>query len=241
MLHAIVSDIHGNLEALEAVLADLRKHQPASMVCLGDFVGYGASPNECIDRLRPMIEHAVAGNHDLAACGRLKLTYFNSNAALAAQWTEATLTPENRTYLQELPFSARWRETLLVHASPAQPEDWHYVLSPVEAEAEMDAYAEAVCFIGHSHYPGTFDRQDGHVRYTRTAEIRIERAHRYLVNVGSVGQPRDGDPRAAYLLYDDIERVMRHVRVDYDIPGAMKRIVDAGLPRFLAERLQWGE
>jgi diadenosine tetraphosphatase ApaH/serine/threonine PP2A family protein phosphatase len=241
MLHAIVSDIHGNLEALEAVLADIARHQPASMVCLGDFVGYGASPNECIDRLRPMIEHAVVGNHDLAAIGKLRLTYFNSNAAAAAMWTETALTPENRAYLADLPYSVRWRETLLVHASPAEPENWHYVLSPVEARAELDAFEEAVCFIGHSHYPGVFDRHEERVRYTRAAEISIEKGHRYLVNVASVGQPRDGDPRAGYLLYDDLERTLRHVRLEYDLAGAMKRIIDAGLPRFLAERLQWGE
>jgi diadenosine tetraphosphatase ApaH/serine/threonine PP2A family protein phosphatase len=241
MLHAVVSDIHGNLEALEAVLADLDRHRPASIVCLGDFVGYGASPNECIEKLRPLIEHAVAGNHDLAACGRLKLTYFNSNAAQAATWTENTLTPENRAYLQSLPFSIRWRDTLLVHASPAEPEDWHYVLSPVEAQVEMDAYEEVVCFIGHSHYPGTFDRRDRQIHYTRQPDIRLEKGHRYLVNVGSIGQPRDADPRAAYVLFDDLERVVRHVRVEYDVAGAMRRILDAGLPRFLAERLQWGE
>ena len=241
MLHAIVSDIHGNLEALETVLEDIERHRPASIVCLGDFVGYGASPNECIERLRPRIEHAVAGNHDLAACGRLKLTYFNSNAAEAATWTETALTAENRAYLQSLPFSVQWRETLLVHASPAEPEDWHYVMSPIEAQAEMDAYEEAVCFIGHSHYPGSFDRHNGHVKYTRNAEIKLEKGHRYLVNVGSIGQPRDGDPRAAYVLFEDAERTVKHVRLDYDVAGAMRRIIDAGLPRFLAERLQWGE
>jgi len=241
MLHAIVSDIHGNLEALEAVLADMAQHRPASLVCLGDFVGYGASPNECIDRLRPMIQHAVVGNHDLAAIGLLRLTYFNSNAATAATWTENTLTPENRAYLAALPFSVRWRESLLVHASPAEPENWHYVLTPVEASAEMEAYQEAICFIGHSHYPGVFERQEERVRYTRAPEVRVEKGRRYLVNVASVGQPRDGDPRAGYLLYDDAEKVLRHVRLEYDLAGAMKRIFDAGLPRFLAERLQWGE
>jgi len=115
------------------------------------------------------------------------------------------------------------------------------VLSPVEAQMEMDAYPEAVCFIGHSHYPGTFDRYDEQVRYSRGPEVRLEKGHRYLVNVGSVGQPRDGDPRAAYMLYDDLERVLRHVRIEYDVAGAMRRIMAAGLPRFLAERLQWGE
>jgi len=241
MLHAIVSDVHGNLEALEAVMADLANHRPASIVCLGDFVGYGASPNECIDLLRPKIEHAVAGNHDLAACGKLKLTYFNSNAAQAARWTENQLTPENKAYLEALPFSVRWRDALLVHASPTQPEEWHYVLSPMEAQEEMRAYEEPLCFIGHSHYPGTFDRQGDRMRYTRTPEVRLEKGHRYLINAGSVGQPRDGDPRAAYVLYDELARVLRHVRIEYDIAGAMKRIIDAGLPRFLADRLQWGE
>jgi diadenosine tetraphosphatase ApaH/serine/threonine PP2A family protein phosphatase len=241
MLHAIVSDIHGNLEALEVVLADLEKRRPASVVCLGDFVGYGASPNECIDLLRPRIEHAVCGNHDLAAIGRLRLGYFNSNAAVAAQWTETALSPENRAYLESLPFTVRWRDALLVHASPAHPEEWHYVLSPAEAKDEMAAFAETLCFIGHSHYPGTFDRHQDRIRYTRTQDVRIEKGHTYLVNVGSVGQPRDGDPRAAYLLYDEGERVLRHVRLDYDVAGAMKRIIDAGLPRFLADRLQWGE
>ncbi|HYM80552.1 MAG TPA: metallophosphoesterase family protein [Candidatus Limnocylindria bacterium] len=241
MLHAIVSDIHGNLEALEAVLGDIERHKPATILCLGDFVGYGASPNECIERLRPLIEHAVAGNHDLAACGRLRLSYFNSNAAVAAQWTETTLTADNRAYLEQLPFSIVWRETLLVHASPAQPEDWHYVLSPIEAEEEMSAYRETLCFIGHSHYPGTFDRHNGRIRYSRMSEIRIEKGHRYLINVASVGQPRDGDPRAGYLLYDEGAKLVRHMRLEYDIAGAMKRIQDAGLPQFLAERLQWGE
>ena len=241
MIHAILSDIHGNLEALEAVLADVDRRHPASIVCLGDFVGYGASPNDCIDRLRPLIEHAVVGNHDLAACGKLQLKYFNTHAAIAAQWTDAALTPANRRYLEELPFAVRWRDALLVHASPAEPEEWRYVLSPGDAQSEMDAYQEPVCFIGHSHYPGSFDRLDGQVRYDRGPEIRMQNGHRYLVNVGAVGQPRDGDPRAAYVLYDDQERVIRHVRVDYDVAEAMRRILEAGLPRSLAERLQWGE
>ena len=241
MLHAIVSDIHANLEALEAVLADIEKHKPASMVCLGDFVGYGASPNECIDRLRPLIEHGLIGNHDLAAVGKLRLTDFNSNAAAAARWTEDALTEEHREYLRALPFTVKWRNTLLVHSSPAQPEDWHYVLSIHDAQDELAAFTETLCFIGHSHYPGVFDQQGDHVRYTRTPEVRIEKGHRYLVNVASVGQPRDGDPRAGYLLYDEAAGILKHVRIEYDVQGAMKRIRDAGLPRFLSERLQWGE
>ena len=241
MQHAVVSDIHGNLEALEAVLADISQRGITSIVCLGDFVGYGASPNECIETLRPKIELAVAGNHDLAACGRLRLNYFNPDAASAARWTDVQLTEENRAYLRALPFSVPWRGMLLVHSSPSSPTNWNYVLSSTDAEAEMDAFDENLCLIGHSHVPGAFDWNQRDMRYSREADIPIARNHRYLVNVGSVGQPRDGDPRAAYLLVDEERLALSHVRLEYDIEGAMKRIVDAGLPRFLAERLQWGE
>ena len=241
MLHAVVADIHGNLEALDSVLADIEKRRVASIACLGDFVGYGSSPNECIDRLRPRIETAVAGNHDLAACGRLKLGYFNPDAAAAARWTDAQLTSQNRAYLEELPYSLVWRGLRLVHATPSSPEEWRYVLSPMDAAVEMRAFDEAVCLIGHSHYPGAFEWNTRRMTYTREAAIPIVEGHRYLVNVGSVGQPRDGDWRAAYLLYEEEQRLLTHVRLEYDLASAMRRIIDAGLPPSLAERLQWGE
>ena len=238
---AIFSDIHGNLDALDAVLADADARAPDASVCLGDFVGYGAAPNECIDRLVPRIELAVAGNHDLAACGRIKLGYFNPDAAQAARWTTEVLTPAHLQYLRELPYSVEWHGMRLVHSSPADPEEWHYVFSPGDAAFEMEACAEDVCFIGHSHYPGTFELAGPDVRYTRDESVKGVRGRRYLVNVPSVGQPRDGDPRAGYLLFDDEALTFQHVRLDYDIPAAMRRIRDAGLPAFLAERLQWGE
>jgi diadenosine tetraphosphatase ApaH/serine/threonine PP2A family protein phosphatase len=238
---AIVSDIHANLEALDAVLADIDAAGVGAIACLGDFVGYGASPNECIDRLRPRIETAVAGNHDLAACGRLKLNYFNADAAEAARWTDARLTPEHREYLTTLPYSVLWRGVRLVHATPSDPAEWNYVLSPEDATIEMDAFEETLCFIGHSHFPGTFSANGEGAHYTRDAEVRLQPGHRYLVNVPSVGQPRDGDPRAGYLLHDTEAGMLRHVRLEYDLAGARKRILDAGLPQFLGDRLQWGE
>ncbi len=241
MLHAVISDIHGNLDALEVVLADLDACQPASIACLGDFVGYGAAPNECIELVRPRLEAAVTGNHDVVAAGRLRLGAFNSDAATAARWTSEALTPANRAWLQALPYTLPWRGARLVHAAPVEPEQWHYVLSPYEAESELEGFDEALCFIGHSHYPGIFEHDGERIRYTRENTVRMEPGRRYIVNVGSVGQPRDGDPRAAYLLWDDRERSVRHVRLAYDIDRAMSRIVDAGLPRFLAERLRWGE
>ena len=238
---AILSDIHGNLEALDTVLADVAARRPGAIACLGDFVGYGAAPNECIAKLRPLIEVAVAGNHDLAACGRIKLGYFNPEAARAAVWTTETLTPENLEYLRALPFSEHWRGVRVVHASPAEPEEWHYVFTPGDAALEMSACPENVCFIGHSHYPGTFELDGDRVAYTRDARVAGRAGRRYLVNVPSVGQPRDGDPRAGYLVYDDEAFTFEHVRLEYDIASAMKRIREAGLPAFLADRLQWGE
>jgi len=241
MLLAVLSDIHGNLEALEAVLADLERHRPAALACLGDFVGYGASPNECVALLSPRCEAAIAGNHDLAAIGKLRLGGFNSDAASAARWTDGALTAETRTYLESLPYTVAWRGARLVHASPAEPEEWHYVLSPHDAELEFASFEEPLCLIGHSHYPGAFESDGSRVQYSRAAEIKLEKKRRYMVNVGSVGQPRDGDPRAAYLLWDDREHLLSHVRVAYDIDSAMRRIQQAGLPPFLAERLRWGE
>jgi len=238
---AILSDIHGNLEALEAVLEDVVRRRPDAIACLGDFVGYGAAPNECIARVRPLIEVAVAGNHDLAACGRIRLGYFNPDASKAAIWTTEALTPEHAEYLRGLPFSVVWHGLRLVHSSPAEPEEWHYVLSPADAALEMEAVAEPLCLIGHSHYPGTFDIDGPRVGYTRDPVVALSAGRRYLVNVASVGQPRDGDPRAGYLFYDDEQRMLEHVRLRYDVAAAMQRIRDAGLPAFLADRLQWGE
>ena len=241
MVHAILSDIHGNLEALDAVLADLDRLRPASTVCLGDFVGYGASPNECIERLRPRLDEAVIGNHDLAAVGRLTLRGFHDDAAAAARWTDASLTPKNRAWLESLPLARAWRDALLVHASPRAPAEWRYVLSARDAADEFGAFEERVCFIGHSHYPCVFDLGSSGVRFRRDESITLEPGHRYIVTVGSVGQPRDGDPRACYALYDERAGAVRTMRCEYDVAGAMDRILGAGLPGFLAERLRWGE
>ena len=241
MVHAILSDIHGNLEALEAVLADLDRRRPASVVCLGDFVGYGASPNECIERLRPRLEESVVGNHDLAAVGKLALRGFHEDAASAARWTDAALTPANRAWLESLPFERAWQGARLVHAAPSKPSEWRYVLSPRDAQREFGAFEERVCFIGHSHFPCVFDQGPAGLHFRRDDEITLEPGHRYLVTVGSGGQPRDGDPRACFALYDPEAGFVRNVRLEYDVESAMKKIVAAGLPGFLAERLQWGE
>ncbi len=243
MLRAVLSDIHSNLEALEAVLADVGRSGAREILCLGDFVGYGASPNECIERLRPVVTAAVAGNHDVAVCGRIRLGSFGSNAAQAARWTATVLTPACQAYLESLPITVRHAGALLVHASPSAPRSWHYVLEVGEARAEFDTFIEPLCLVGHLHRPGAYrlDGVTGEVVFSREPEIPLDPGGRFLVIVPSVGQPRDGDPRAGYLLWDDGRGWVRQVRVDYDLLAARKRILDAGLPPFLGDRLQWGE
>ena len=241
MVHAILSDLHGNLEALEAVLADLDRVKPASVVCLGDFVGYGASPNECIERLKPRLEEAVIGNHDLAAIGKLALRGFHEDAAAAARWTGAALTPGNRAWLESLPYDRTWRGARLVHATPRAPAAWRYVLSVRDALVEFGGFEERVCFIGHSHFPCAFDWEEGDAIFLRSDEITIEPGHRYLVTVGSVGQPRDGDPRAAWLLLDLEQRFADFRRVPYSITSTQNEMRQARLPPPLAARLALGE
>ncbi len=241
MRHAVLTDVHANLEALDAVLADAAERGAGDMVCLGDFVGYGGSPNECVERLRPLIQAAVLGNHDQAVFDPIWLENFNVEAAAAARWTAGVLRRDHLDYLRALPFSMPWRGARLVHGSPAQPAEWNYVFTPSEAVQEMDACSEPVCFVGHSHYPGTFDLDDRRATYSRDAHIPGRRDRRYLIVVPSVGQPRDGDPRAGYLLWDDEAWTFEHVRVEYDIERAIECIREAGLPPTLGERLRWGE
>ena len=241
MLHALVSDVHANLEALDAVLADIDRRGADDIVCLGDFVGYGASPNECMATLRPRIEAAVLGNHDQAAIDPSVLGDFNPEAAAAARWTGRQLTADNAAWLAALPYSLPWHGARIVHAAPSDPEAWDYVLTLGIAVGEMRHCEEPVCFVGHSHVPVTFELDGERASYSREPLVQGRRDHRYLIVVPSVGQPRDGDPRAGYLLWDDIAWTLEHVRLAYDVEGAQARILATGLPPSLAARLRWGE
>ncbi|MBI5837427.1 MAG: transcription antitermination factor NusB [Candidatus Eisenbacteria bacterium] len=243
---AIFSDIHGNLDALEAVLAEVRAAGIRRMFCLGDVVGYGASPNECCALVAEVSEDRVLGNHDEACLGRGNLEYFNSVARMAALWTQKTMDGPTREYLETAPMTlaldAGPLPALLVHASPYCPDEWHYVLSEHDARAAFDACRDRLVFVGHSHVPGVFDlAEDGKVTAGRGAGARLEPGHRYLVNVGSVGQPRDGDPRASWCALDPEAGTVEIRRVAYDIARAQSRIRDARLPEILASRLAWGE
>ncbi len=231
---AVISDIHGNLEALEAVIAEGTKRGVEQWVCLGDLVGYGACPNECIARIRDLCDAVLFGNHDEAVIVDEVPYTFNELARQAAVWTRDQLTAESREYLNALPLTHETEHATYVHASPCEPEQWDYIFGRFDARGQADCFDTRVCFIGHVHVADTFELP----RDTRTTE------RRWLINAGSVGQPRDGDPRACLCLFDPAvkgrEAPVEIVRVEYDITTARKRIVDAGLPTALAHRLAVG-
>ena len=240
MRYAIVSDIHGNLEALDAVLADATGRADA-ILCLGDVVGYGADPGACVERLAVRAQVITAGNHEHGVTGLLDLDWFNPYARAAAEWTRERLDDDHRSYLATLPLVAQVDDATLVHASPEAPEEWDYLLSPDDGWAAFPYFATRWCFVGHSHVPGMWSvGSSGPDFEPRPAIVTAEAGRRYIVNVGSVGQPRDRDPRAAYAIWDvDAGRVELR-RVSYDIQAARDKIVAAGLPRYLADRLAAG-
>jgi diadenosine tetraphosphatase ApaH/serine/threonine PP2A family protein phosphatase len=240
---AIVSDIHGNRQAFEAVLDAIEASDCQEMWCLGDLVGYGADPDACVDLARRHAAICLAGNHDLGVSGALPLEEFSRGAALAAQWTRETITPETREFLASLEPSNVDEQVGLYHASPRDPV-WEYVLSPLQAELCLDVQEHRVCLIGHSHVALSFCREDGSAATGQTRgadeELGLDRGE-WLVNPGSVGQPRDGDPRAAWLELNTGAWRATYRRVDYDIAGAAAAIRAARLPDSLAERLEYGQ
>jgi predicted phosphodiesterase len=240
---AIVSDIHGNRQAFEAVLDQIEESDCEEMWCLGDLVGYGADPDACVELARRHAAVCLAGNHDLGVIGTLPLEQFSRGAALAARWTDETIADETRKYLEQLEPSNEEEAVGLYHASPRDPI-WEYVLSPLQAELCLDIQDHRVCLIGHSHVALSFSRFPGApaTGETRASEETLDLTKgQWLINPGSVGQPRDGDPRAAWLELDlDAWETVYH-RTDYDIAGAAAAIRAARLPDSLAERLSYGQ
>ncbi len=231
----IISDIHSNLEALQTVLNFL-SGEVDQIYCLGDVVGYGPNPNECVDLIRDHCVKVLMGNHDYAAIGKANIEYFNDFARMATYWTRKQLTDDSKTYLQGLPFTHQTDQFVMVHASPTNPAHWYYVLSDEEARIEMQAFSQPLCFIGHSHVPVVYSNSE----IIKQAEVSFEQNKKYIVNVGSVGQPRDRDPRSCVVIYDTEAHHIRYHRLEYDVHTTYKRIIEAGLPNFLAERLLIG-
>lgn len=240
MRYAVLSDIHGNLEALRAVLADAADRAD-DILCLGDVVGYGADPGPCVDLVGARARAVVAGNHEHAVVGRLDLSWFNRYARAAAEWTREQLDPNCAAYLDALPLTAAVEDATLVHASPRQPQEWDYLVAEDDGLAAFAAFDTRVCFVGHSHVPAMWSLGSSGPDYARgDVSVTLDAGRRYIVNVGSVGQPRDRDPRAAYALWDVDARRIAVRRVAYDVAAARAKIEEAGLPRFLADRLAAG-
>jgi diadenosine tetraphosphatase ApaH/serine/threonine PP2A family protein phosphatase len=241
MRTAILTDVHANLEALGAVLADAKGRRVDRYVCLGDVVGYGASPNECLALLRERCAFCLLGNHDAAVAGRMDYAYYYPAARQALDWTRRCLEPSHLAWLKTLPYTVDEADASYCHASPLEPQAWHYVLAHEQAE-EVFAAREMplVTFIGHSHVPSVFALEAGEVGTVRPEHVRLKKRARYLATIGSVGQPRDRDPRACYGIFDDARRTITYRRVPYDVVAAAEKIEAAGLSPNFARRLHFG-
>jgi diadenosine tetraphosphatase ApaH/serine/threonine PP2A family protein phosphatase len=240
MRYAVLSDIHGNLEALRAVLLDCRTEVDA-VLCLGDIVGYGADPVACLELMAERGTVLVAGNHEHGVTGQLGPAWFNPAARAAVAWTGTQLDADHRGYIGRLPLTAEVAGATLVHASPLHPEEWGYLVSARDGLGAFAGFEGRLCFVGHSHRPGHWSVGSSGPRHQAGAStIRLEAGRRYIINVGSVGQPRDRDPRACFAIWDSGARRVTLRRVAYDVRAAREKILRAGLPRLLADRLGIG-
>ena len=239
MRFAIFSDIHANLEAFEAVLADARDNKCTDFICLGDVIGYNANPHECVERVRAMDCPTVKGNHDEQASLLESSRDFNEMAEAAIQWTRDHLSEADKNWLRDLKLQRQVRDFTIVHATLDGPEQWGYVFNNLDAAASFTYQHTSVCFFGHTHVPMAFVRDEG-VQRQRLEKLRIDAAKKYFINVGSVGQPRDGDWHAAYCIYHIESNLVEQRRLKYDIAKAQTKIIDAGLPALLADRLAVG-
>src|SRR3954452_23491481 len=239
MRFAIFGDIHANLEALQAVMADAAAHEVTHYVCLGDVVGYNANPHECVEIVRNMECPVVKGNHDEQASLDESSRDFNALAEMAINWTREHLSDADKQWLRALPFTRAVRDFTIVHATLDTPEQWGYVFNTLDATASFTYQHSTVCFFGHTHVACAFVRDDG-VKRVKTDQLMIEPDKKYFINTGSVGQPRDGDWRAAYCIYHADNNCVEQRRIKYDLATAQNKIIKAGLPKLLAERLKLG-
>ncbi len=231
---AIISDIHSNLEALTKAFEIIDTKNVDEIVCLGDIVGYGANPNECVELIRKRVKYVVMGNHDYAvAVDPAELFYFSSYARESDLWTREVLTKENLDFLKSLPFTISLKNLLFVHSAPAQPREWEYIFTEAQAKVQFQYFKEKICFIGHSHFPGIFPENGFY-------NGKLDRNTRYIINVGSIGQPRDGDWRLCFGIFDMGTWTYEEIRSEYDVEKASVKIIQNGLPEFLARRILIG-
>ena len=240
MKFAILSDIHSNLEALKVVLDHAKQQECTHYVCLGDVVGYGPNPKECLAIVRALDCPVVMGNHDEYCAGEMDLTGFNPMAADAIKWTRQQLTEEERTWLRNLKYVRNVESFTMVHATLDLPERWAYVFDRLAAQSSFNYQHTPVCFNGHTHVPVAFVRGPTGIHGGLYTKIKIEVGRKYFINVGSIGQPRDRNPKSSYVIFDLDNNVIEIHRLDYDIATTQKKIHAAGLPASLADRLAQG-
>ena len=238
MRYGIFSDVHSNLEALEAVIKEYKKEAIDTYLCLGDVVGYAANPNECVDKVKRLARVTVCGNHDWASVGLFSANYFNPVAGEAINWTKHYLNDEAWVFLESLKTVYEFDDLTLVHGTLDNPADFNYMVDCYDASETFELLNSNVCFVGHTHVAGVFI-QDQHknIRYSNPSSLGLKDGNRCIVNVGSVGQPRDDNPAAAYCIYDTHKNEILIKRIGYDVGVTRNKIIDAGLPRFLGDRL----
>ncbi len=238
--YAILGDIHSNWEALTAVLADAESHGVDTYVCVGDIVGYNANPAECLEKIRSLCVAVVRGNHDHYVSHDECLEDFHPLAANVIDWTRRQLSREQIQYLKNLRLSRMVDGFTIVHSTLDMPEKWGYVIDALDADANFNYQTSSVCFHGHTHVPVVFERQGRVVRSSFTT-FNTTLGRKCFINTGSVGQPRDGDTRASYVIYEPSARRVDLRRVEYDIATTQRKIIEAGLPERLARRLEQGK
>ena len=241
MRFAIFGDIHANLEALQAVLADAEANNCTHFVCVGDIVGYNANPHECLEIVRNMECPVVKGNHDEQASIIEDLEGFNPLAEEAINWTRDNLTDADKEWLRDLRMVRQVRDFTIVHATLDTPGQWGYVFNQLDAGDSFNYQHTNVCFYGHTHSPRAYVKDGSSVKGLPLQRLLLEQNKKYFVNVGSVGQPRDGDWHAAYCIFSPAEHQIQLRRIEYDINTAQDKIVAAGLPQRLADRLALGK
>lgn len=242
MRYAIFSDVHSNLEALEAVIKAYESEAVDKYFCVGDSVGYGANPNECIAKIRALETISVAGNHDWASVNKFSLDNLVPLARQAVCWTMNHLSQGNRDFLEHLTLVYKNGHLTLAHGSLNCPQEFNYTHTGEDAWAAFNILETKLCFIGHSHIPGIFIRDiTDNIRYSEESSIEIKEYNNYIINVGSVGQPRDGNPKACFCIYDTDTAVVEIKRVAYNAEETQNKIISAGLPRRLGDRLLIGK
>lgn len=241
MRYGIFSDVHANLEALDAVLDAYKKESIDTYLCVGDVIGYAANPKECIEKVKKTVSITIAGNHDWAAVDLFPLDYFNPYAKEAIIWTSHILDETDKYFLESLKLVYKNKDLILVHGTLDKPADFNYMTDGYIAFQTFKMLDINICFIGHSHIAGVFIKdKDNNIYYYQNNILEVKKENKYIVNVGSVGQPRDGNPKASYCIYDTTRREIQIKRISYDIEVARKKIISAGLPKFLGDRLLVG-